>query len=213
MEANPSQPLPTPVLTPLSTHVAQTTTIFCANSSIKHLFSIIQARGKLTTKALHEAHRRAGRTAEEEVAAAAAKICVREKKFYKQTGKRSGRRSFNVEADIYRAIVIGLEAGRIVDLKKWVLPVILEYGIFHYRYMHGDNVAFLVNKDENKFTADIFTQKCSLKIRDQYSPTDNMTKQRTGESEKKHAERNASLAYYKIAPFCREKNVPLSARE
>lgn len=121
----------------------------------------------MTSKTQQSLHLPEGITTQQQADAVSAKMRARQEypnavklKIDAKRGLRTGSQKVNVGADVMRAMYVvgmGKDVLRITDVKNIVNDIMPEFRIFHYRYMHGDNVELLAHKDDYDDIARVVT--------------------------------------------------------
>lgn len=128
---------------------------------------------------------------------------------------RAGNQRVIIGTDAMRAMYVvgmGNTVNRIVDLKAMIRKILPEKRVCQYRFMHGENVEFLVHREEYADIAKILVEYL-LKIKGDYTPDGMMTKKSPTEKEEQRGARNARYAYRAMDRFAREVRAPASVRE
>lgn len=132
-----------------------------------------------------------------------------------EAGPRTGNQRVVVGAVAMRAMyVVGMGKGRprFVDLKALIRNILPQRRVFHYRFLHGDNVELLVHEDDYAEIARVLTSFL-LKIKGEYSPVCGMTTKPPGETYNQRGERNARFTYKAIVRFPLEMRTPEAVRK
>ena len=218
----PLYEMPPPAAPPSRTTVTWANVAKATEATTKSKdFPSVQVGGQMASKALRAMFLPAGSTPQQEADKVSATIRAREafkktreEKMAARRGPRPGNQRVMVGADMLTAMyVIGFDACRISDLKTLVRQIMPEHRIYHYRFIHGENVEILVRREDYAEIARILTTECALQIRGQYLPVGMMTKKMANETEQQREERNGRFAYRALARFCREKKTPPAVRE